>query len=531
MAVPADGPVHPLPSRRPLSWVPGSAILCSPASRIPVAAALAAFALHLIENPHYGFFRDELYFIVCGQHPQWGYVDQPVLAPFLAAASQVFGPSLVLLRAVPAFFAAAGVYVSCLLAAEFGGAAFAQILAALAVFFAPILMDFGMKVSPDMVGLWLWPLAALYVIRLARGANPRWWIAVGAVAGLAIQGKYTAVFFLAALMAGLLLTRTRTILRTRWFVFGCLVCALIAMPSFLWQAFHGFPHFEILRTVQQGPAVRVGPLTYLLQQVVLTGVLLAAIWMAGLVWLFSKPGLRFLAYAFLVLMASMIALHAKHYYPGDVYPYLFAAGAVAIEQWMRGRWLVRAAVTAAVVIMGLVMTPLVMPVLPETQMVSYTTWLLTSLRLEHKTLATDTVRQRDLANDWAAMHGWPELVATVARVYRSLPEADRKQAVIATQNFGEAAAIDFLGRPYGLPRAISGHNQYFLWGTHGYSGNVTICVGGDCGASAQLFESCERAATFTAAWVQPDEDGLPIAVCRGIRRPLSEVWPSMKFYR
>jgi hypothetical protein len=181
--------------------------------------------------------------------------------------------------------------------------------------------------------------------------------------------------------------------------------------------------------------------------------------------------------------------------------------------------------------MGLVMTPLVMPVLPETQMVSYTTWLLTSLRLEHKTLATDTVRQRDLANDWAAMHGWPELVATVARVYRSLPEADRKQAVIATQNFGEAAAIDFLGRPYGLPRAISGHNQYFLWGTHGYSGNVTICVGGDCGASAQLFESCERAATFTAAWVQPDEDGLPIAVCRGIRRPLSEVWPSMKFYR
>jgi 4-amino-4-deoxy-L-arabinose transferase-like glycosyltransferase len=498
---------------------------------IPVALALAAFVLHLIGNPHYGFFRDELYFIVCGQRPQWGYVDQPVLAPFLAAASQVFGPSLVLLRAVPAFFAAAGVYVTCLLAAEFGGAAFAQFLTALTVFFAPVLMDFGMKVSPDMVGLWLWPLVALYVVRLARGANPRWWIAVGTVAGLSIQGKYTAIFFLASLMAGILATRTRTILRTRWFVLAGLICALIALPSFLWQAFHGFPHFEILRTVQRGPAVQVGPLTYLLQQVVLTGVLLAGIWIAGLVWLFSKPALRFLSCAFVLLLVLMIALHAKHYYPGDVYPYVFAAGAVAIEQWTHGRRLARAAIIVVSVVMGVLMTPLVMPVLPESQMVSYTNWLLTSLHLQRQTLAADAVPQRELANDWAAMHGWPELAATVARVYWLLPERERKHAVIATQNFGEAAAVDFLGRQYGLPSAISGHNQYFLWGTHGYSGDVTICVGGDCGASAQLFERCEHAATFTAPWVQPDEDRLPIVVCRGIRRPLSEIWPSMRFYR
>jgi 4-amino-4-deoxy-L-arabinose transferase-like glycosyltransferase len=526
MAIHAEEQARQITSRKLPSW-----ISLTPASRIPLTAALVTFALHAIGNPHYGFFRDELYFIVCGRHPQWGYADQPVLAPFLAAASQLFGPSLVLLRAVPAFFAAAGVYVTCLLAIEFGGAAFAQFLAAVSVFFAPILMDFGMKVSPDMVGLWLWPLVALYVVRLARGAHPRLWVSVGVVAGLAIQGKYTVIFFLLSLLAGLLLTRTRAILRTRWTVLGSVVCALIALPSFLWQAQHGYPHLEILRLVQRGTAVNVGPLTYVLQQVVLTGVLLAAIWIAGLIWLFRQPGLRFLAFGFLVLMTLMIALHAKHYYPADIYPYLFAAGAVAIERCTTNRWLTRTALTAAAVIMGLMTTPLVMPVLPEPQMVSYTHWLLASLRLERKTLATDTVPQRDLANDWAAMHGWPELVATVARVYWSLPESDRRKAVIATQNFGEASAIDFLGQPYGLPRAISGHNQYYLWGTHGYSGNVTICVGGDCGASAHLFDRCELAATFTAPWVQPDEDGLPIVVCHGIRRPLAEIWPATKFYR
>src|ERR1017187_7890717 len=85
--------------------------------RIPLIAAVVTFGLHLIGNPHYGFFRDELYFIICGQHPQWGYVDQPPIAPLLAAASQVFGHSLVLLRAIPALFAAAAVYTTCVLAA------------------------------------------------------------------------------------------------------------------------------------------------------------------------------------------------------------------------------------------------------------------------------------------------------------------------------------------------------------------------------------------------------------------------------
>src|SRR5579863_8761091 len=110
---------------------------------IPPAAALATLIVHLIGNPHYGFFRDELYFIICGFHPAWGYVDQPPVVPLLAAGSQLFGHSLFLLRAIPAAFAAASVYATCLLVVELGGDAFAQIVAALAFFFANVLMSFG----------------------------------------------------------------------------------------------------------------------------------------------------------------------------------------------------------------------------------------------------------------------------------------------------------------------------------------------------------------------------------------------------
>jgi 4-amino-4-deoxy-L-arabinose transferase-like glycosyltransferase len=97
-----------------------------------------------------------LHFIICGFHPAWGYVDQPPVVPLLGAASQLFGHSLFLLRLVCAVLAAASVYATCLLAAELGGRAFAQFFAALIAAFTPVLMDFGTKLSADIVGLWLW---------------------------------------------------------------------------------------------------------------------------------------------------------------------------------------------------------------------------------------------------------------------------------------------------------------------------------------------------------------------------------------
>lgn len=498
--------------------------------RVALIAATAAFVIHLAGNPHYGFFRDELYFIICGQHPQWGYVDQPPVAPILAAASQMFGHSLLLLRAVPAFFAAAGVYAACLLALEFGGGLFAETLAALVVFFAPVLVNFGMKVSPDMVGLWLWPLATLYVVRLTKGADPHWWLAIGAIFGVCIQSKYSVVFFAVSMLAGLLLTPERRILFTGWFIAGGIVAGLIALPNFLWQAHFGFPMLELLRNVQHGKNVIVGPLMYLFLQILIMGMFLSAVWIIGWGWLLWNARLRFLGYAFPILIGLMIVFHGKHYYPADAYPFLMAAGAVAIESWTRGLRTVRMAIAAAVLVCGIAFIPLVMPVLPEQQFVSYRIWLMNSLHIRHETLATEHQREAKLGSDYADMHGWPELAQLVGQVYQSLPPSDRAEAVVVAQNYGEAAAIEFFGAKYGVPPVISGHNQYFLWGPKGHTGNVVICVGGNCDHVARAFTSVELAARFSAPWIQPFEDGIPIMVCRGIKRPLAELWPKAKLY-
>ncbi|MFL5308985.1 MAG: ArnT family glycosyltransferase [Myxococcales bacterium] len=497
-------------------------------SHLPLVAAALTFLVHLIANPHYGYFRDELYFIACGRHPALGYVDQPPLAPLIAAGTQIFGHSLVLLRAAPAVFAAASVYVTCLLAAELGGGAFAQIFAALTSALCPVLCAFGMKISTDTIGLWLWPLTVLYLVRLARGAHPRLWVGVGAAIGVSALSKYSVVYLVAAFAAATLCTPQRRMLRSRWFIGGVAVAAALALPNVAWQAAHRFPMLEVLRNGQHGKNVVLSPGGYLLAELLITNPVLALAWIAGLAWLLAHEETRFVGLGFVFLLGAMIASHAKHYYPAAIYPVLFAAGGVAVERATEARRWLRAVVTTAAAAGGLASIPYVLPVLPVPAFLRYHRFVSSELRLE--ATRTEKAPPTALPQDWADMHGWPELASAVARVFAALPPEERSRAAIVAANYGEAAAIDFFGEQYQLPPALSGHNQYFLWGTHGYDGEVVIDVNGDCGRRAHLFRSSEQAAFLTSPLVMPWENDLPIMVCRGITKPLPELWAGKKFY-
>ncbi|MBV9271988.1 MAG: glycosyltransferase family 39 protein [Candidatus Eremiobacteraeota bacterium] len=490
-------------------------------------AAAIAFIVHAVANPHYGFFRDELYFIICGMHPQFGYVDQPPVAPLLAAATQTFGHSLFALRLVPAFFAAAGIFVTCRLVTDFGGTRYAQGLAAVVVFFTPVLLNFGMKVSPDEVGLWLWTLIALLVVRIVRGADERLWLGVGLCAGVALQSKYSVAFFLAALVAGLLLTPERRILRSRWALFGALLAAVIALPNFLWQAHYGFPMWELLRNGQNGKNVTVGPVLFLLQQLLLTGLFLSMVWIVGLVWLFRAAQYRFLGYTYVILIALMIAFHGKHYYPADVYPIVIAAGAVAIQQLFANIWL-RTAIATAAAAVGLIFAPFNLPVLPEATYVKYETAVGNTLHFSRKSVETEHGREESaLPGDWADMHGWPEMAAAVKDAYASLPSGERQRTVVFAGNYGEASAVAFFDP--GIP-VISEHNQYWLWGTRGYDGATILQVGGTCFKSDHLYNNRMLLTRVRTPWAIGYENNLPIWHCSGARKHLADVWPNIKSY-
>ncbi len=493
---------------------------------LPALLAVLTLILHALANAHYGFFRDELYFIICGRFPDWGYVDQPPITPLLAAASQIFGHSLFLLRVVPALFAAGGVFVTVRLVRELGGERFAQLLVGICVALAPVLASFGGKVGTDEAGLLLWPLAALFVARLINGADPRWWIGVGLALGIAGEAKYSVLFFGIALLVGIALSPSRRILLTPWLLAGAGCALLVVAPNVAWQAAHGYPMIELLQNGANGKNVVLSPVAYILSNIVILNPLLSLVWIAGLVWAFVKPATRWIGWTFVLLMTIMIVLHAKDYYPANVYPLIFATGAVLIELVTRRITLLRPAIAGIAILAGAAMLPLALPILPLNQLVAYQSpfmHLPVSASEHHRKVPR-------IESDFADMHGWPEMVASVTTIYNALPAKERARTGINGGNYGEAAAIDFFGPAYGLPRASSGHNQYWLWGIHVHKGDSLIDIDGNVDTLHKICESVTLGTTFSNEWNMPYESDLPIYVCHRLTIEPSTLWPKVRNY-
>jgi len=492
--------------------------------RLPWIAAGLTLVFHALGNAHYGFFRDELYFIICGRHPDFGYVDQPSLTPLLSAASQAFGQSLFALRFVAGLCAAAAVYITCLLVEELGGGAFAQILAAICVALAPVLASFGTKVSTDMLGLPLWVLAAMFAWRALR-RDPRWWIGAGAALGMAFNAKYSVIFFAAALIGGLIVAGEGRKLVDRWFAYGAVLGIALAVPNIAWQIAHGLPMLELLRNGAAGKNVILSPLQFIGQNVLITNPILSLVWIAGLVWTFLNRSTRWIGATFVILVVVMIALHAKDYYPGDVYPIVFAAGGCAIETWTRRALWTRPLAVGVATVCGLVLIPFAMPILPIGTFIAYQSALhLKPIEREHAAIGV-------LPPDYADMLGWSEMTDAIVAAYESLPPDERARAMIYAANYGEAAAFDFYGAGRGLPVVTSHHNQYYLWGTRGYTGSdpVVISINVNEGDMRKSFTSVRLANEYAGVPLAiPLERDDPILISTGLKQPLAQAWPFTK---
>jgi hypothetical protein len=501
-----------------------------PGSASPsIVLASACFLLHLIVNNRYGVFRDELYFIVCGRHPALGYVDQPPLIPLIAGASHaLFGTALLPLRLLPALAMSATVALAAEFAGLLGGGRFAQWLCGLTVLLGPVFLANGLLLATDAPQPLTWLVCSWCLVRVIQTNDQRWWLGFGLSAGISLASKYLIFLYLAGLAVGLLVTPLRRSLLTPWLYLGALVAMIFLAPSVYWQAENGWPFLEILRAGAGGKNLVLPPLAFAGQQIVFVGVASTPIWLAGLWGLSVRPPLphlRVFSIAYGVMIALLYAVHGKAYYLTPIYPVLLAAGALAIEGWLV-RPAQRRVAIAAVAAAGVLTMPVVLPILPPGDWASYAH----ALGMSSRTSATQTQDQGVLPQYFADMFGWREMAEKVSAVYNALPPGERAKAVFFGRNYGEAAAIDVYGPALHGPPAISGHNNYYLWGTRGYDGSVLITVGRDPVRFANLYRSVERAGEITNPYGVSSETNLSIYVLRGPRMPFTRVWPRLKHY-
>ena len=299
-----------------------------------IAGAKTAFFLAIAGM--WGIHRDEFYYLAGGRRLDWGYVDHPPVTPLLYRIGDIlFGSSQVGLHIIPALLAGVLVIVAALLARELGGGRVAEVLSAVGVAVAPMFLTTSHFTSTVTVDILLWSIGLLLVTRLLRTRDERLWLAIGVVAAIGLLNKNTMLFWGIGVAGGLLATKDRTLLRSRWLAVGLSIAAVAMVPYLLWQAEYDWPTIEFLRSLQSHTDDISNPILYFPYQLVLLGPFFAVIWLPGLLWLLrSDEARRFRAIGigYLVVLVLLFVLRGKAYYVGSWYPALFAAGSVRLER-------------------------------------------------------------------------------------------------------------------------------------------------------------------------------------------------------
>ena len=506
--------------------------------------AAVTLLVHLAAARGYGFFRDEFYYLACGRHLDWGYVDHPPLIALVAwFADRVLRGSIVAVRLIPALAHAALVVATMAVARRLSGGLAAQVLAGLAALLGPVYLGAASTLNMNPMDQLLWTLCLLVLIgavarepgagftatpgATAPGPPLRAWLLFGALGGLGLLNKHSLAFFVAALGAGLLISPQRRWLRAPgpWIALG--LAFAIASPNAIWEIAHGWPTLEFLRNAAEKKNYAGAPLEFTVAQAIVIHPINALLALVGLAGLFVRRDLarfRFVAWTFVATFALLLALKAKHYYLAPAYPPLFAAGAVTLERLgTRGRAL---AIGFAVVLVLLAapFVPAVLPLLPPERYLAYTR------ALHVPQPQSERHRMGPLPQQFADMFGWPELAAQVANVVHALPPEEQKRCVVFASNYGEAGALQWYGRGLEMPPVGSGHNNYFLWGPPDTNATVVVTVGEDSSDVAESFYDVRPAGVFHHPYVMPYENDLTLYVGRRPRMTWRQIWPFTKKY-
>ena len=478
-----------------------------------IAIAAAQALLHLLTNGRYGFHRDELQFLTDARHLDWGFVPYPPFTPAIEHVGlALFGISLVGLRLFSVIGQAVAIVLTGLMARDLGGGRGAQIAAALSVALSGVPLFNGTEFQYTSFDFLWWVLIAYFTVQLLKSEDPRWWLAIGTAIGLGLETKYSIVFYVAGILAGVVLTSARRYLATGWFWAGVALALLIFLPNFLWLVHHDFISYQFLQAIHARD-VRIGRAAgFFKEQFLLClNAFAAPLAVVGLICFFVDRRYRMMAWMFVVPFAMFYFGKGRFYYIAPLYPMVVAMGSVCWERWLRAMPALARRSVAAVFFTGLAAL--------GAYAMAYIVPLASSGPLRDFALS----HNGDLREEF----GWNELVRTVAGIRDSLPADQQAHLGITVGNYGEQGAIEILGPAYHLPPPIATVNSAWLRGYPTPQPTTIIALGLGKAEADSIFTGCRWAGhNGNTEGVRNEEslDHPDIFVCGPPRKPWAEVW-------
>jgi hypothetical protein len=471
------------------------------------AAVAAVIALHLATNGTLGFHTDELYYLDCGRHPAFGYVDFPPVVPLLARLETgLLGVTPWTLRLLPSLMsgllvALCGVYVR-----RLGGSLWLQGIALVAGIAAPYIVGSGDVYQTVIFDVATWMVALYWFLCLLVDRTPRYWIYLGITLGIGLEVKYTIVGLIAGITIAVLLTPSlRNELRTRYPWIAAAIALLIWAPNLAWQVVNGFPSLTYIANHQgSGGGIGTNLILYALYLA-----LLLPLWVAGMVSLFRSRLLRSIGVASAVPLVLFLFI-GKSYYAASTIPIAMAQGLMALSRMGRPR--LRTTLNAAVVVasvLGFVgLAQLTLPITPASRLHA------TGLDTKSEVFA-DSV-------------GWDDVAGEVTTIYRALPPSERGQTVIISAYYGVPGALHVYGNPKILPDVMSPQLSDFYWLPPHLTATNALMVDYQPSDVAWMCMSSQLIAHLTVPYqVAGLEQGAPVTFCQ-LKAPIPKIWGKLR---
>jgi hypothetical protein len=497
---------------------------------VPIILSAAAFAIQLTTNINYGIFTDELYYIACGNHLQFGYVDHPAVAPLLARVSLLLDNSLASLRFFPALSGSLTILLAALISRELGGSRFAAALSSSTILFGIVFWIMFGTLGVNAFDILFVTLTIYFFLKALESNSLKYWIAFGISAGVGLNTKLTMLSYGFSLLIGLICTDKRRLFLSKNIWIGGSIAFVMFLPFLFWQSEHNWPTLEFISNISSGKNLAVSPLMFIIQLAISINLFSFPLWIGGLLYLFIKQESttkRVLAIASSVFLLILLFTDSKFYYALPAMPLLLSAGSTAFSGWTErpGRKWIRIPALVLPSILLLIMLPFGIPILAIETLGAYAQ----KIGGTHN-IRTERNESTGVPQYYADRFGCRELAQSIATVYQSLPDSDKLQCGILGAHYSDAGTVDYFGRDLGLPEAISRHNSYWLWGPKNYTGKIMIVVESPGANLYNQFLHSELKCIYRYPYGEGENRIRRIFLCRDSKEPLPQLWNKLKTF-
>ncbi len=458
---------------------------------LTISLVLVKLLVHFFTCTNYELHRDEMLYFSMGSHLSFGFASTPPFMSFLSfIIKDIFGYRVFFIKLFPALSGSSIIVLIALFIKEIGGKGFAIFTGCFAFIISTAMLRTSSLFMPVIFELSFWMLFLLLVLKLINKQNPKYWIGLGIVSGIAFLNKYSILFLGFSTIIALLISEHRKLIFSKYLIYSALICLLIVSPNIIWQINHKFAVITHMSELYRTQLVYVSKQSFLLDQIFMNFTVIL-IWISGFIMVIffkTEKKYRVFGYIFLIVVFLFLITKGKSYYTLGVYIMMFAFGGYFLEKYFVGKLkIISYLILLVSFIASILFLPLGLPVLPKEQMGKYCTFI--SKHITSAPMRNENYSYYPIPQDYMDMSGWDELAALASAAYNKLSIDQKKDCIIYANDYGQAGAFDFYGKKYHLPDPICLSDSYIFWAPDSLSASNYIVSDDKLGDIPRLFKN------------------------------------------